>query len=155
MSDTPASRAASFSRSLPVAVRGDCSIAVPGVLGVLAEVPKDAKAPEPRLKAEEAPVVGEATLVVVKGAMPLSGGLPPGVLSPPNRLVAEKVRDPSSRLFSLLLLEVGKEVLLELGVPSVSEGGVGTALAVTDLERRCQRLSMGLSIHLIASYQSD
>lgn len=108
-------------------------MAVPGVLGVLEEDPKDANAPEPKPKAEEAPVVGEATLVVVTGVMPLSGGLPPDVPSPPNRLVAENVRDPSSRPLSLLLFEVVKEVLLEL-------------------ERRCQRLSMSLSIHLMAGY---
>lgn len=46
---------------------------VPGVLGVFAEDPKDAKAPDPRPKAEEAPLVGEAVLVVVKGAIPLNG----------------------------------------------------------------------------------
>lgn len=46
---------------------------VPGVLGVFAEDPKDAKAPDPRPKADEAPLVGEAAFVVVKGAMPLNG----------------------------------------------------------------------------------
>lgn len=46
---------------------------VPGVRGVLVDDPKDAKAPEPRPKADEAPLVGEATFVVVKGAMLLSG----------------------------------------------------------------------------------
>ncbi len=60
---------------------------VPGVLGVFPEDPKDAKAPDPRPKAEEAPLVGEATLVVVNGVIPLNGLL---LLlkdpSPPNRL---------------------------------------------------------------------
>lgn len=125
--DVPTSRAVSFSRSFPVAVGWDCSIAVPGVLGVLEE-PNDANAPEPRPKAEEAPVVGEATLVVATGAMRLSGGLTSDVPSdmpfPPNRLVAENVRDPSDRLFSLMLLEVVKDVLLELGVLSISKGWV-------------------------------
>lgn len=83
MSLPTGSRAASFSRSLPVADGLEESIAVPGVLGVLADRPKEAKAPEPRPKAEEAPGAGEATLVVVKGAMPLSEDLALGVLSPP------------------------------------------------------------------------
>jgi len=46
---------------------------VPGVLGVFPEDPNDAKAPEPSPNAEDAPLVGEATLVVVNGAMPLKG----------------------------------------------------------------------------------
>lgn len=46
---------------------------VPGVLGVFAEDPKDAKAPDPRPKADEAPLVGEAAFVVVRGAIPLNG----------------------------------------------------------------------------------
>ena len=66
----------SFSRFSLAAVE-DVELAksreVPGVLGVFAEDPKEAKAPDPRPKAEEAPLVGEATLVVVKGAMPLNG----------------------------------------------------------------------------------
>ena len=50
---------------------------VPGVLGTLLEVPKDAKAPDPRPNAEEAPVVGEAT-VALEDVMELKGlGLPP------------------------------------------------------------------------------
>ena len=60
---------------------------VPGVRGVFPELPKDAKAPEPSPKADEAPLVGEATVDVVRGAMPLKGLL---LLlkdpSPPNRL---------------------------------------------------------------------
>lgn len=116
MSVPAGSRAASFSRSLPAAEGLEESIAVPGVLGVLADKPKDAKAPEPRPKADEAPGVGEATLVVVKGVMPLSEDLALGVLSPPYRLLAEKVRDPSGLPFSLLVLEFVREFLLELRV---------------------------------------
>ena len=66
----------SFSRFSPIADEGvelAKSREVPGVLGVFAEDPKDANAPDPRPKADEAPVVGEAVVVVVKGAMPLNG----------------------------------------------------------------------------------
>lgn len=66
----------SFSRFSPAALEGvelPNSRDVPGVLGVFAEDPNDAKAPDPRPKAEEAPLVGETALVVVKGAMPLKG----------------------------------------------------------------------------------
>ena len=66
----------SLSRFSPAAV-GSVELAksreVPGVLGVFADDPKDAKAPDPRPNAEDAPLVGEAVLVVVKGAMPLNG----------------------------------------------------------------------------------
>lgn len=121
------SRVGSFSRSLLPAAEGlGVSAAEIGVLGVFADKPKDAKAPEPRPKAEDAPVVGGATLVVVKGAMPLSEVLPAGVLSPPNRLVAEKVRDPGGLVsFSLVAVEVVRELLLELKFPLVSEGAIG------------------------------
>lgn len=72
----PFSFALSFSRFSPVAV-ADVPLLkssdVLGVLGVLAEDPKDAKAPEPSPKAEEAPDVGDAAFVVVKGAIPLNG----------------------------------------------------------------------------------
>lgn len=76
ISAPPFSLALSFSRfSLGAAADVPLlkSSEVPGVLGVLAEDPKDAKAPEPSPKAEEAPEVGDATVVVVKGAMPLNG----------------------------------------------------------------------------------
>lgn len=66
----------SFSRFSLAAVEGvelPNSRDVPGVLGVFAEDPNDAKAPDPRPKAEEAPLVGEAAFVVVKGAIPLNG----------------------------------------------------------------------------------
>ena len=89
---------------------------VPGVLGVFAEDPKDAKAPDPSPKADDAPLVGEATVLVVKGAMPLKGVLPLAVPSPPNRFVAEYGRDESGLEFSLLplVLDVDRESLLEL-----------------------------------------
>ena len=63
---------------------------VPGVFGVFADDPKDANAPDPSPKAEDAPVVGEATVVVVKGEMPLKGlDLPLVEPSPPKRFAAE------------------------------------------------------------------
>ena len=46
---------------------------VRGVLGVFPDDPNDAKAPEPRPNAEDAPLVGDATLVVVSGAIPFNG----------------------------------------------------------------------------------
>ena len=45
----------------------------PGVFGVLAEDPKEAKAPDPSPKAEEAPLVGDVSLVVDKGVMLFNG----------------------------------------------------------------------------------
>ena len=80
----------SFSRFSPTAVEGvelAKSREVPGVLGVFAEDPKDAKAPDPRPNADEAPLVGEAVVVVVKGAMPLNGLglLLKGPSAPPKR----------------------------------------------------------------------
>jgi hypothetical protein len=56
----------------------------PGVLGVFAE-PNEAKAPEPRPKALDAPAVGDTRLppgVVTE----LNGFFPSDELSPPNRL---------------------------------------------------------------------
>ena len=75
-SDSALSLSFSFSFFSPVAVKGVellKSRDVPGVLGVFAEDPNDAKAPDPRPKADEAPLVGEATFVVVNGAIPLNG----------------------------------------------------------------------------------
>jgi hypothetical protein len=71
------------------------SNAVPGVFGVLVAEPNDAKAPVPKPNAEDAPVVGEATLFVVKGAMLLNGfERPPCELStPPKRFEPEIIRD--------------------------------------------------------------
>ena len=57
--------------------------------------------------------MGEATLEVVKGVMPLREVLLT-VLSPPYRLVAEKVREPSGLPFSLVVEGVAREVLLAL-----------------------------------------
>ena len=63
---------------------------VPGVLGVFVVDPKDAKAPEPSPKAEEAPVVGDEIFVVVKGGMPfIVFALPPALPSPANRFAVE------------------------------------------------------------------
>lgn len=90
----------------------------PGVRGVLPADPKEANAPDPRPKADEAPLVGEATLVVVNGDMPLNGLV---LLlkdpSPPNLFAGWYGRDPSALLVSLaelLELEVERESLLEL-----------------------------------------
>ena len=67
---------------------------VPGVLGVFAVDPKDAKAPEPSPKAEDAPVVGVDTPVVVNGDMPLRGlALSPALPSVPSRFATEYVRE--------------------------------------------------------------
>ncbi len=43
------------------------------VLGVFPEDPNDAKAPEPSPNADDALLVGDPTLVVVNGGMPLKG----------------------------------------------------------------------------------
>ena len=76
------------------------SKAVPGVFGVLAD-PKDANAPDPRPKAVEPVVVGEARPGPVNGDMALNGFLPPcDEVSPPKRLAAENVREGDS-CFSL------------------------------------------------------
>ena len=49
------------------------SRADPGVLGVLLDDPNDAKTPEPKPNADDAPLVGDATLFVERGVIPLSG----------------------------------------------------------------------------------
>jgi len=69
------------------------SKAVPGVLGVLAEDPNDANAPDPRLKAEdaEAPEVGDDMPDVLKGEMALKGFRLPS--APPNRFEFGKARE--------------------------------------------------------------
>lgn len=71
------------------------SNAVPGVLGVLLADPNEAKAPEPSPKAEEPPVVGDASAPGVNGEMALNGLRPPcDDVSPPKRFaVAENVRE--------------------------------------------------------------
>lgn len=115
---------------------------VPGVLGVFMEDPKDAKAPEPSPKAEDAPFgVGEEIFVVLRGDMPLNGlGLPLPAVSLPKRFTDEYGREASVLLTSLLLVEfdVDKESLLEL-LGSLSTENMMGELA-TYMERRCQRL---------------
>ena len=82
---------------------------VPGVFGVFAEEPKDAKAPEPRPNAEDAPELGEETLVD-SGDIPLKGfDLPCEEFSPPNRLVDVNVRGES-----ILVLLVASELFVEM-----------------------------------------
>ena len=112
----------SFSRFSPIADEGvelAKSREVPGVLGVFAEDPKDANAPDPRPNADEAPVVGEAVVVVVKGAMPLNGLglLLKGPSAPPKRFAGWYGRGFSDFVFSLLALfelDVERVSLLEL-----------------------------------------
>jgi len=91
---------------------------VPGVLGVFAEEPKEAKAPEPRPKAEEAPDEGEETLVD-SGEMALNGfDLPCEEVSPPKRLEDAKVRGES-----VLLLLLISELFVEMeGLLVLSKG---------------------------------
>lgn len=117
----PFSFALSFSRFSPVVfveVPLLKSSDVPGVLGVLAEDPKEAKAPEPSPKAEEAPDVGDATLVVVKGAIPLNGlDLLLKDPSPPKRFAGWYGREDSVLFFSLVVSFVSaveRASLLEL-----------------------------------------
>lgn len=68
------------------------SKAVPGVLGVLLEEPKEAKAPDPSPNAEEADAleVGEPMPEVLRGAIELKGLRP---LSEPKRLELGKRRE--------------------------------------------------------------
>lgn len=110
---------ASFSRfSTTGVVELPRSRDAPGVRGVLAEDPKDANAPEPRPKAEEAPFVEGVTLLVVNGEMPLNGlDLPLIDVSPPKRFADGYARGESDLLLSLaalLGLEVDRESLVEL-----------------------------------------
>jgi hypothetical protein len=91
----------------------------PGVLGVFAEEPKEANAPDPSPNAEDAPFdVGEEMFAVVSGDIPLKGfDLPVLPLSPPNRFADGYARVVSVLLRSLLLLfelEEDRESLLEL-----------------------------------------
>jgi hypothetical protein len=100
------------------------SKAVPGVLGVFVADPNDAKAPDPRPKADDAPPPGEDTLVVVSGAMLLKGfARPPCELRPPSwRLDEEYARGEEFSFrdswFSPLVVE--REILLELWNPHIS-----------------------------------
>lgn len=68
------------------------SKAVPGVLGVLFAEPKEAKAPDPRPKAVEPAMVGEASPPAVMGERALKGLRPPWADVSPKRFVAEKER---------------------------------------------------------------
>ena len=89
------------------------SKAVPGVFGVLADKPKEANAPDPSPKADDAPVEGDVTLVVARGVMPLRGLVL--LLNESKRLAGWYVLDPPFLLSSLgppLVLEM--DVLLEL-----------------------------------------
>ena len=110
--------ALSFSRFSPGVDGVPRSRDVPGVLGVLAEDPKDANAPDPSPNAEDAPVVGDATVEALKGEIPLNElGLPLVEPSPANRFAAEYGREDSLLLPSLVVLfglEVDRESLLEL-----------------------------------------
>jgi hypothetical protein len=88
------------------------SKAPPGVFGVLAADPNEANAPEPRPKAEEPDVVGEASPLFVNGDMALKGFLPPcDELSPPRRFEAGNVRGGGS---DLSLWDMDNESLLVL-----------------------------------------
>ena len=113
---------ASFSRFSVAELELLKSKAVPGVLGVLPDEPNDAKAPDPNPKADEAPVVGEATLVVVTGAMPLNGfDLLLKDPSPPKRFVGWYGREDSDLVFSLVPLFVDRDSLLELWSSKLSQ----------------------------------
>ena len=133
---------------------GPNSSAVPGVFGVFTAEPKEANAPVPRPKAEEAPVVGEAMPVVVDGEMALKGlDLPCEDESPPNRLAAAKVRGESDFVLSLLGVgfEVVRESLLELKAQKL-EMLSGIRRHQTYFERRCQRLSMRSELSVFMGY---
>lgn len=129
----------SFSRFSPAPVEGvelPKSREVPGVLGVFAEDPNDAKAPDPRPKADEAPLVGEAAFVVVKGAMPLNGLdlLLKDPSPPPKRFAGWYGREFSDFVFSLLALfelDVERASLLELSnAPSQYLGAIGAGVSL-------------------------
>lgn len=69
------------------------SRALPGDLGVFAEDPKEANAPVPRPKADEAPEFEEGMLVVFRGVTLLRGfDLPCDEVSLPNRFEDVKFR---------------------------------------------------------------
>ena len=70
---SPSFASSLFCLSAAVGVELPKSRDVPGVRGVFPEDPKDANAPEPSPKAEDAPLVGEVIADVVSGAMPLNG----------------------------------------------------------------------------------
>lgn len=92
------------------------SNAEPGVFGVLVADPNEANAPEPRPKAVEPPVVGEANPPGVNGEMALKGLRPPCDESPPNRFEAGGFRGGRSDRSLLLCSEcdMDRESLLVL-----------------------------------------
>jgi hypothetical protein len=91
------------------------SKAVPGVLGVLLAEPKDAKAPDPSPKADEPPVVGDASAPGVNGEMVLKGLRPPcDDVSPPKRLAAAENVRVGGWSFWGSACEVDRESLLVL-----------------------------------------
>lgn len=114
------------------------SKAVPGVLGVLAAEPKEANAPEPRPKAEEPPVVGDASPPGVNGEMALKGFRPPWDESPPKRLVAETVRWWGSDFSLFSECDMERESLLVLlgAVSWVESEGAGTGERTWNAESR-------------------
>lgn len=145
------------------------SKAVPGVLGVLLAEPNEAKAPEPRPKAEEPPVVGDARAPGVKGEMALKGLRPPcEEVSPPKRFaVAENVRvggwsdgasDGAVDNESLLVLQGAvSRVLWRCGERRRGAEGEAAGSGRTYLERRVQRfslLSIGGGVRVKASVWS-
>lgn len=120
------------------------SKAVPGVLGVFAAEPNEAKAPEPRPKADEPPVVGDARPPGVNGGMALKGLRPPCDESPPKRLVAETVRWCGSDLSLGSECDMESESLLVLlgGLRVSWSGSEDAGVMRAYLERRVQRLSL-------------
>ena len=83
------------------------SRALPGVRGVLFAEPNDAKAPDPRPNAEDAPVVGVVVLLLLSGL-----DFPPPALS--RRLAEGKAREYEGRVSVLVfevLLDVERESL--------------------------------------------
>ena len=134
------SGAVSFSRLSPITAEPPSSEVVPGVFGVLEEEPKDAKAPEPRPKADEPALAGDATLAVLNVEMPLKGFFPVLVLSAPKRLVAEYGREESVLVLSLVELVVDRESLLELHAEFSRDNSRTENTLVSYFERRCQRL---------------
>lgn len=115
-----ASAAVSFSPfSLPLMSRLP---AAPGVLGVFAE-PKEANAPEPRPKAEEALAEGE--FVLASGEMALKGLDFPCEESPRRRPLLNVRGESVLLLLSLLSLPMDKESLLALIIVSLKTRPLG------------------------------
>lgn len=87
---------------------------VPGVRGVFVDDPKEAKAPDPRLNAEDAP--GEAIFAVFKGEIVLATlSFPFRVLPVPKRLDVAYGREESVLVLSLVVVDgLERESLVEL-----------------------------------------